>query len=112
MLTSLYIRHIALIDEMTVPFEQGLNVLTGETGAGKSIIVDSMALLLGGRADKSLIRDGEQRALVEGVFDLNDCPNARAFLRDKDIFSDGDENELILTLCENARDTVSGSLWT
>lgn len=97
MLTSLYIRHIALIDEMTVPFEQGLNVLTGETGAGKSIIVDSMALLLGGRADKSLIRDGEQRALVEGVFDLNDCPNARAFLRDKDIFSDGDENELILS---------------
>ena len=97
MLTSLYIRHIALIDEMTVPFSPGLNVLTGETGAGKSIIVDAMALLLGGRADKSLIRDGQQRALVEGIFDLRDCESAAAFLRELDIASDGDENELVLS---------------
>ena len=97
MLTSLYIRHIALIDEMTVPFSPGLNVLTGETGAGKSIIVDAMALLLGGRADKGLIRDGETRALVEGLFDLHDCHDAVAFLREMDISSDGDENELTLS---------------
>lgn len=97
MLTSLYIRHIALIDEMTVPFHEGLNVLTGETGAGKSIIVDSMALLLGGRADKTLIRDGENRALVEGIFDMRDCREAAQFLREMEIDSDGDENELTLS---------------
>ena len=97
MLTSLYIRHIALIDEMTVPFFAGLNVLTGETGAGKSIIVDAMALLLGGRADKALIRDGESRALVEGLFDLHLSPDAKALLKEMDIESDGDENELTLS---------------
>ena len=61
MLQSLSIRNIALMDEMQVEFSSGLHVLTGETGAGKSILVDAISLLLGGRAQKELIRKGEER---------------------------------------------------
>ena len=55
MLESLTIRHIALIDEASITFHRGLQVLTGETGAGKSIVVDAVNLILGGRADRDLI---------------------------------------------------------
>ena len=65
MLISLTIRNIALMDEMQVEFSSGLHVLTGETGAGKSILVDAISLLLGGRAPKELIRKGEDRARVD-----------------------------------------------
>ena len=58
MLESLTIRRIALIDEATIRFHDGMQVLTGETGAGKSIVVDSVNLILGGRADRELIRSG------------------------------------------------------
>ena len=66
MLQSLSIRNIALMDQMQVEFSTGLHVLTGETGAGKSILVDAVTLLLGGRAQKELIRKGEEKARVEG----------------------------------------------
>ena len=81
MLLSLSIHNIALMDAMEITFGRGLHVLTGETGAGKSIIVDAVALLLGGRAQKELIRTGCDRARVEGAFDLSDCPAARETLR-------------------------------
>lgn len=71
MLTSLSIKNIALIKELDIRFEKGLTVLSGETGAGKSIIIDSLSFLLGGKADKSLIRSGEESACVEGVFCLS-----------------------------------------
>ena len=93
MLLSLDIRNIALMDEMQVDFGPGLHVLTGETGAGKSIIVDAVALLLGGRAQKELIRTGAEKARVEGVFDLSDCPAAQAMLAQMEL---DDGNELIL----------------
>lgn len=73
MLQQLSIRNIALIDRVSVAFCEGLHVLTGETGAGKSIVVDAMSLLLGGRADKELIRRDCERAYVEGVFCVSDC---------------------------------------
>ncbi len=94
MLLSLDIRNIALMDEMQVEFGSGLHVLTGETGAGKSILVDAVALLLGGRAQKELIRNGCDKARVEGVFDLADCPAAQAMLAEMEL-EDGDE----LILC-------------
>lgn len=94
MLLSLDIRNIALMDEMQVEFGAGLHVLTGETGAGKSILVDAVALLLGGRAQKELIRNGCDKARVEGVFDLADCPAAQALLAEMEL-EDGDE----LILC-------------
>jgi len=68
MLEQLLIRDFALFEEITVTFTKGLSVLTGETGAGKSLVVDAVSFLCGGRADKELIRTGCQRAYVEGVF--------------------------------------------
>lgn len=94
MLLSLTIRNIALIDEMQAEFSSGLHVLTGETGAGKSILVDAISLLLGGRTQKELIRSGEEKARVEGLFDVSDCPAAEQWLRDAEM-DEGDE--LILT---------------
>ena len=71
MLQSLTIKNIALIGELTIELGKGLNVLTGETGAGKSLIIDSLALLLGEKADKSLISYGKDYASVEAVFETN-----------------------------------------
>ena len=76
MLTELTITDFAIIDELHLPFTSGLNVLTGETGAGKSIIIDAVSLLLGGRADTTFIRAGADRAQVEGIFRLDDALQA------------------------------------
>lgn len=73
MLVSLHVKDLALIDETEVYFEEGLNILTGETGAGKSIIIGSISLALGGKADRDLIRQGAEYALVELVFALRDA---------------------------------------
>ncbi|MBN1140934.1 MAG: DNA repair protein RecN [Deltaproteobacteria bacterium] len=70
MLTELIIRNVAIIDRLELRFGPGFNVLTGETGAGKSIIIDAVSLLLGGRGSSDLIRNGCEEAVVEGVFDL------------------------------------------
>lgn len=71
MILALSIKNIALIDEAEINFDEGLNILTGETGAGKSIVIDSMMLLLGGRANKDIIRNGTDKATVEGIFLIN-----------------------------------------
>lgn len=72
MLLTLNIKDIALIDELTIDFSPGMNVLTGETGAGKSIIVDSLNLALGERADKDLISAGSETAYVDAVFEISE----------------------------------------
>lgn len=71
MLHELTVENYAVVDRLRVRFHAGLNLLTGETGSGKSIIVDSLALLLGGRASADMIRSGESRARVSGLFDLS-----------------------------------------
>ncbi|MEK9745676.1 MAG: AAA family ATPase, partial [Candidatus Puniceispirillum sp.] len=71
MLTSLTVSNIVLIDQLTVPFSDGLTVLTGETGAGKSILLDALGLALGARADFGLIRTGHSEAHVSASFDLD-----------------------------------------
>ena len=68
MISSLHIENIAVLKRLDVDLSSGLTVLSGETGAGKSIIIDSLGLLLGARADKELIRNGEDTALVSAVF--------------------------------------------
>lgn len=70
MLSELTIENLAIIDQLHLSFGPGFNVLTGETGAGKSIIIDAVSLLLGGRGESDLIRTGAERALIEGVFAL------------------------------------------
>src|SRR5215203_5673024 len=69
MLRFLRIRRLAVIDSVEVEFDPGLNVLTGETGAGKSILVEAVGLLLGGRASAELVRTGEETASIEAIFE-------------------------------------------
>jgi len=71
-ISELRVRDLATISEVVLQLGSGLNVLTGETGAGKSMLVDAMALLLGERADSSMVRPGAGRAIVEGAFELTD----------------------------------------
>ena len=71
MLTDLSIKNIAIIDTLHISFRPGLTVLTGETGAGKSIIIDAVGLIMGGRASSDLIRSGEEEATVEAIFDIS-----------------------------------------
>ncbi len=71
MLLELTIRNIALIESLRIEFAQGFNVLTGETGAGKSIVVDSVNLALGGRADRDMIRTGAEKGSVQALFDIS-----------------------------------------
>jgi len=102
MLNELTIRDLAIIDHLQLSFASGFCVLTGETGAGKSIIVDAVSLLLGGRAETDLIRAGADRALVEGVFSLDDetASRLRPVLEQEGL--EGDPPEL-LTLGREVR---------
>ena len=70
MLTELRVRDLAVIADVTLPFQPGLNVLTGETGAGKSMVVDALALLLGERASGDIVRPGAEKTIVEGAFEF------------------------------------------
>jgi DNA repair protein RecN (Recombination protein N) len=79
MLRSLSIKNIALIDQIQVDFSEGLTILTGETGAGKSIIIDSINTLLGSRVSKDMIRTGQESAMVEALFDLEDNASLEIF---------------------------------
>jgi DNA repair protein RecN (Recombination protein N) len=94
MLTELRIRNFAIIESLSVPLEPGLNVLTGETGAGKSIIVGALGLLLGERASADLIRTGADKAVVEGTFDLAGRAEVIASLDEQGI--DVDDDVLVL----------------
>ncbi len=76
MLAELFIRNFAIIDNLRMQFAPGFNVLTGETGAGKSIILDAVNLVLGGRADSSIVRAGHDKAFVEATFRLNSALQA------------------------------------
>lgn len=90
MLSELRIRNFALIDRLTVRLGPGLNVLTGETGAGKSIIVGALSLLLGERASVDVVRAGEDRASVEGVFDVAGRDDVARILDERGIDPDDD----------------------
>ena len=69
MLRFLRVRNFALIDQLELHFEEGFNLLSGETGAGKSIIVDALGLLAGSKASGEMVRSGESRAVVEAIFE-------------------------------------------
>ena len=71
MLKTLLIKNYALIEEIEVEFESGLNIITGETGAGKSILIDALSLVLGERASSEVIRRGADKAVVEAVFGIS-----------------------------------------
>ena len=75
MLTDLTIKNVAIIDTLHITFKAGMTVLTGETGAGKSIIIDAVGLIMGSRASSDLIRSGEEEAVVEALFDISALPD-------------------------------------
>jgi len=82
MLRELRIRNFAVIETVSVPFAPGLNVLTGETGAGKSIVIDAILLVRGGRAQTDVIRTDAETATVEAVFDVDGRRETLALLGD------------------------------
>src|SRR6266540_208235 len=85
MLARLSIRDIVLIDRLDIDFARGLSVLTGETGAGKSILLDAFALALGARGDVALVRHGAEQGQVTAAFELPAAHPARALLAAHDI---------------------------
>ncbi len=90
MLSKLIIKNVALIEHAEIEFGEGLNVLSGETGAGKSVILDSVNFVLGAKADRAMIRHGETECMVKAEFSLPESAKAVAVLRDMDIDSDGE----------------------
>lgn len=94
MLKSLHVKNLALIRETETSFEDGLNILSGETGAGKSLIIGSLTLALGGRASASMISKGAEYALVELIFEVSD-PMILSYLKELDIFPE--DGEIIIS---------------
>lgn len=90
MLKSLHIKNLAIIDSAQLDLSPGFSVLTGETGAGKSILLDALGLILGTRADAALVRQGCDKAEITAEFDLADAPAARAWLAEQEL-SDADD---------------------
>ncbi len=95
MLVELIVENYAVVEQARIRFQKGLNVLTGETGSGKSIVVDSLGLLLGARASTEMIRSGEARARVSGLFEFDAGPELRALLAQAGIEHD-EKEELII----------------
>lgn len=103
MLKSLFISSFVIIDQTTVDFDEGMTALTGETGAGKSIIINALEQLCGARASSSLVRKGSKKAVIEGVFDMND--SIQKILDELNI---GGDDDLIITkeILDNGRSTI------
>lgn len=90
MLSNLYIKNVALIEEGDIQFDKKLNILSGETGSGKSVILDSINFVLGSKADKSMIRYGCDEAVVKAEFFIGDNPAVRTVLEEMDVDCDDD----------------------
>jgi len=95
MLETLTIKNIAVIDSAEIRFKNGLNILSGETGAGKSIVIEAIGLILGSRANVELIRSGADEAVVEGLFDIGEIPWMRERLERAGFTGDGGAELLI-----------------
>lgn len=107
MLKSLTIKDFAIIDEIEVDFEEGLTVITGETGAGKSIIIDALGLVLGGRAYTEFIRSGADESSVEALFDISKTDKAKKAIEALDLSSKGDELLIRRTISRDGKNKVS-----
>ena len=95
MLTQLSIRHYAIVDALDIEFQPGMTVITGETGAGKSIMLGALGLAMGDRADKGVISSNASRADISASFDTADQPLARAWLQENELWNE-DEPDLCL----------------
>lgn len=95
MLRTLSIRNFAIIDRLELEFEAGFNVLTGETGAGKSIIMDALSLILGGRAGAEMVRTGSERAVLDAVFDISHSPELQSLV--SELGFEAEDSQLFLS---------------
>ena len=93
MLNRLHIQNYAIIDEIEIEFSSKLNIITGETGAGKSILMGALSLILGDRVDSSVLMNRDKKCFVEGVFSTEGKPEVKEFLKQNDLDS---EDELVL----------------
>ncbi len=93
MLTKLHIQNYAIIDEIEINFSNNLNIITGETGAGKSILMGALSLILGERADSSVLVNSSKKCFIEGVFSTHDKPEVNTFLQQYELDA---EEELVL----------------
>ena len=91
MLLSLNISNFAVFENISVNFDPGFNVVTGETGSGKSVLIDAIQLILGERASKESIRKGKNSAIIEGIFDISDNDNLLKLLKELDMEIDNDD---------------------
>jgi DNA repair protein RecN (Recombination protein N) len=89
MLVHLSVHNYAIVEHLDLELKRGMSVISGETGAGKSIMLDALGLTLGDRADSSVVRVGAEKADILASFDLDDIPDARAWLAERDLDSDG-----------------------
>ncbi|MBS1633349.1 MAG: AAA family ATPase, partial [Bacteroidetes bacterium] len=98
MLQKLTIQNYAIIDELEIDFSSNLNVITGETGAGKSIIVGALGLILGQRADTTALVNKEKKCVIEGLFEIKNKKDIRKFLQDNDYesYQNNNSDELII----------------
>ena len=90
MLSQLTVANYAIAEQVELSFSKGMTALTGETGAGKSIVLDALGLVMGARADAGAVRDGAEKADITAVFDLERIPEARAWLESRDLEQDND----------------------
>lgn len=96
MLKSLNIKDFALVDKLELEFEKGMISLTGETGAGKSILLGAIGIISGDKPKKNAVRNGSDKAIVSGVFDISYLNNVKQFLKEKDLLDEENENECII----------------
>lgn len=102
MLSRLSVRHLAVVEDISLQFKAGMTSLTGETGAGKSMLVDSLSLVLGDRADSNMVRHGAERAEIEAAFDIHDNLPLQTWLKEQEL-DDDDQCQLRRTISRDGR---------